>query len=169
MTNYNWTLATGNDVPDIVNMAESHFQTEIDTIFTPDPIAYARNITLAIVNQFYLPTTSIVSIAKQDNKLLAYTWASSDEKAPWSDDKMIVIRMAHVNLTLPIRDRIKLVQDMFTVWENFAILAQVPIICSTTMRKDQSGFLKLHEKNGYDVRGSYAYKKIDTTQATPAN
>jgi hypothetical protein len=28
------------------------------------------------------------------------------------------------------------------------------------MRKDQQSFLKLHEKHGYDVRGSYAYKKL---------
>ena len=160
MTNFKWFPANGLDVDSIVKMAQDHFESEIDLIFTPDPIAYARNITLAIVNQFYLPTTSIVSICKQDHKLLAYTWASSDERAPWSDDKMIVVRMAHVNLNLSAKDRIKLVQDMFTIWENFAIMAQVPIICSTTMRKDQSAFLKLHEKAGYDVRGSYAYKKL---------
>ena len=73
---------------------------------------------------------------------------------------MVVIRMAHVDLSLSAKHRIKLVQDMFPLWENFAKVANVPIICSTTMRKDQNGFLKLHERNGYDVRGSYAYKKI---------
>jgi hypothetical protein len=50
---------------------------------------------------------------------------------------------------------------MMHLWEAFATLAQVNIICSTTMRKDQSSFLKLHEKHGYDVRGSYAYKKLN--------
>lgn len=158
MTNFVWTPATGSDVDSIVRMAESHFQTEIDQIFTPDPIAYARNITLAIVNQFYLPTTSLVAICKQD-QLLAYTWVSV-ERAPWSDDNMAVIRMAHADLLLPAITRVKLVKDMFTIWENFANMAQIPIICSTTMRKDQDGFLKLHEKHGYDVRGSYAYKKL---------
>jgi hypothetical protein len=49
---------------------------------------------------------------------------------------------------------------MMNLWENFAMFCQVPIICSTTMRKEQDSFLKLHAKNGYDVRGSYAYKKI---------
>ncbi len=49
---------------------------------------------------------------------------------------------------------------MFTLWENFARLAGTPIVCSTTMRRDQDGFLKLHAKNGYDVRGSYAYKRL---------
>lgn len=161
---YIWKPADGTYIEPIVKMAESHFQSEIDTIFQPEPITYSRNISLAIVNQFYLPTTSLVAVCVDDtNKLLAYTWASSTERAPWSDDCMVVIRMAHVDLSVPVKTRIKLVNDMFPIWENFAKLANVPIICSTTMRKDQSGFLKLHERQGYDVRGSYAYKKISIT------
>jgi hypothetical protein len=152
--------ATGSDVDSIVTMAVSHFEVEIDTIFKPDHVAYSRNITLAIVNQFYLPTTELVSVAKQDDKLLAYTWAKSNERSPWSDDNMVVIKMAHVDLSLSSKQRIRLVQDMLTIWENFANFAKVPIICSTTMRKDQNAFLKLHQRNGYDVRGSYAYKKL---------
>lgn len=161
MINYTWRPAIGTDVSHIVNMAESHFQLEIDNIFTPDPVAYSRNLTIAIINQFYLPTTELVSVATdENNKLLAYTWAKSNERSPWSDDNMVVIRMAHVDLTLPSKTKIRLVQDMLNIWENFAKFAQVPIICSTTMRKDQNAFLKLHEHKGYDVRGSYAYKKI---------
>lgn len=164
MTNYYWRPANGADVKHIVEMAETHFQLEIDNIFTPDPIAYSRNLTIAIINQFYLPTTEFVSVAIDENdKLLAYTWAKSNERAPWSDDNMVVIRMAHVDLTLSSKLKISLVLDMLTLWEKFAKLAQVPIICSTTMRKDQDVFLKLHKRNGYDIRGSYAYKKINLT------
>lgn len=167
--NYTWRPATGLDVPNIVSMAETHFQNEIDNIFTPDPIAYSRNVTLAIVNSFYLPSTEIFSVATHNDDLLAYTWAVSTERAPWSDDNMIVVKMAHLSLALSTRLRLKLLIDMLMIWENFAIYSQTPIICSTTMRVDQAAFLKLHQKHGYDVRGSYAYKKIDTVQATPAN
>jgi hypothetical protein len=162
MTKFVFQSATGLDVPDIVSMAESHFQTEIDNIFKPEPITYSRNVTLAIVNQFYLPTTSLVSVCRDHNKkLLAYTWASSLERSPWSDDHMVNIRMAHVDLSLSARDRIKLVNIMMDIWEVFAMCSKSPIICSTTMRNDQHAFLKLHEKRGYDVRGSYAYKRIN--------
>lgn len=160
---YNWRPATGNDVAAIVKMAQDHFQQEIDLIFTPDPVAYSRNITLAVVNQFYLPTTELLSVANSDSgELLAYTWARSNERAAWSDDRMVVIRMAHVALNLSARTRIGLVGDMMTLWENFARFSQTPIICSTTMRNDQQTFLKLHSRNGYDVRGSYAYKRLTT-------
>jgi len=28
------------------------------------------------------------------------------------------------------------------------------------MRHDQTAFLKLHQRQGYDIRGSFAYKKL---------
>ena len=159
---YNWRPATGNDVAAIVNMAQTHFQQEIDLIYTPDPVAYSRNITLAVVNQFYLPTTELLSVAYSDSgQLLAYTWARANERAAWSDDRMIVIRMAHLALDLSPRIRVGLINDMMTLWENFAVFADTPIICSTTMRNDQQTFLKMHKRNGYDVRGSYAYKRLN--------
>ena len=151
--------SNGSHINSIVKLAESHFQNEIDEFFKPEPITYSRNISHAIINQFYLPHTELVSVATNNDNLLAYTWLNL-EVAPWSDDKIAYVKMAHVDLTLPIRLRIQLVTDMFTIWENFAKLANVSIICSTTMRKDQSAFLKLHEKHGYEVRGSYAYKKL---------
>jgi hypothetical protein len=168
--NYNWRPATGLDIDNIVNMAETHFQNEIDNIFTPEPVIYGRNITLAVVNQFYGPLSQLLSVAiDENNKLLAYTWCVRGEKASWSDDEMILVRMAHIDLQLPVRTKVKLVVDMINLWESWAKSCNVSIICSTTMRKDQDGFLKLHKKAGYDVRGSYAYKKVSTTQATPAN
>lgn len=159
--NYTWRPATGLDVSQIVQMAVDHYQTEIDTIFKPDPVAYSRNITFAVVNQFYCPTTELLSVATDStNNIVAYTWAKTGERSPWSDDEMVIVKMAHLSLNLSPRERVVLVKDMLRLWEAFATLANVSIICSTTMRRDQSTFLKLHERHGYDVRGSYAYKKI---------
>jgi hypothetical protein len=156
-----WRPAHGGDVPAIVAMAVHDFECEIDTIFTPDPVAYSRNITLAVVNQFYLPMTELVSVAVTDSgELLAYTWARRNERAPWSDDEMVVVRMAHLNLALSARLRVRLVNDMIDLWETFAAASGVPIICSTTMRGDQSAFLRIHARRGYDVRGSYAYRRL---------
>ena len=165
MINYNWVPANGTDIPEIVNMAEQHFQIEIDEIFKPSPVIYSRNITLAVVNQFYSPLSELLSVAKDSTgKILAYTWASTNEKTVWSDDQMLVIKIAHVNLQLSARDRVRLIKDMMQLWESYAKLINIPIICSTTMRNDQAGFLKLHAQKGYSVRGSYAYKKLSALQ-----
>lgn len=164
---WTWRPAHGGDVAAIVRMAVHDFQNEIDTIFEPDTVAYSRNITLAVVTQFYQPMSELVSVAvTPTGELLAYTWARRNERAAWSDDEMVVVRMAHLNLSLPTRTRIRLIEDMIALWEGFAAFAGVPIICSTTMRGDQAAFLRLHQRAGYDVRGSYAYKRLvqGTTQ-----
>jgi hypothetical protein len=170
MKNYTWAPATGTDVGDIVALAQTHFETEIDEFFNPEPIAYSRNITLAIVNQFYLPTTELLSVARDsEGNLLAYTWAKAYDRCVWSDDYMVSIRMAHVDMKLSARLRIQLVRDMMEIWDRFAQFARHTVICSTTMRRNQDVFLKLHERAGYEVRGSYAYKIVNPLQATPAN
>lgn len=159
--NYTWTQANGNDVPDIVKMAQDNFQSEIDNIFTPDPIAYARNVSISIVTQFYQPTLELLYVARDESgKLIAYTWAKSRDYAAWSDDQMIAIRMVHLDLSLSTKTRIRLIVDMMDMWEQFARAAGAPVICSNTMRHSQGAFLKLHQRMGYDVRGSYCYKRI---------
>lgn len=170
MLKYKWEPATGPDIEHIVKMAEEHFQNEIDNFFKPQPVAFARNLTHAVVNQYYSPETELLSVCKDDTgKLLAYTWCDNQEVTVWSDDRMVAIKMAHVDLTLSTRQRINLVKDMMELWEGFAYFSHTPVICSTTMRKEQDSFLKLHQKNGYEIRGSFAYKRVSTTQATPAN
>jgi len=159
--NITWQPATGTDVPDIVRMAQTHFESEIDSIFTPDPIAYSRNVTLAVVQQFYAPLTQLVSVARTpQNDLAAYTWAERNQRAPWSDDEMVVVKMAHVDMSLGARTRIHLVNDMIEMWEAWSLLCGVHVVCSTTMRGDQAAFLRLHQRRGYDVRGSYAYRRL---------
>jgi|TARA_R110000868_G_C10711571_1_gene749991 hypothetical protein len=151
----------GTDIADIVRLAESHFQTEIDSIFIPEPVVYTRNLTYAVVNQFYGPNSELLSVAHDAaGKMIAYTWAKAGERAPWSDDEMVFVKMAHVGLDLSTKQRVRLIQDMLLLWENFALRIGVKIICSTTMRREQDAFLKLHERAGYDVRGSYCYKKL---------
>lgn len=159
---WTWEPTTGVDVPHMVRMAEDHFQTEIDLIFQPDPIAYARNLTLATVSQFYNPQAELIKVAKeqQTDRILAYTWAIRGEKTAWSDQEMIFAKMAHVDLSLPVRQRLRLVTGMIVLWETWARECGVDIVCSTTMRRDQAGFLDLHRKLGYDVRGSYCYKRL---------
>jgi hypothetical protein len=161
---WTWCVASGHDVPDIVAIARRHFETEIDQFFVPDPIAYSRNITLAIVNQFYLPGTEMFLVCRNSaGQLIAYVWAHRST-APWSDDAMCVVRMVHVDLNLRARDRVELIQQMITHWEQWCVLHSIPVVCSTTMRGDQTGFMSIHARRGYDVRGSYAYKKIKEQQ-----
>lgn len=157
-----WSRATGLDVTDIVAMAQRDFQSEIDQIFRPDPLAYARNITQAVVTQFYAPMTELVMTCRDHDQgqLLAYLWVIRNQRAAWSDDEMACVRMVHLDLSLPARTRLRLVQQMIGIWEVWATESGVPIVCSTTMRRDTQAFMAVHARAGYDVRGSFAYKRL---------
>lgn len=162
MTQQTWTWhnASGPDVADIVAMARKHFETEIDSVFTPDPIAYSRNITLAVVNQFYIPASEMIKVCRDSTGgLIGYVWAHRTT-APWSDEPMCSVRMVHVDLNLPVRDRLRIIQEMIMHWEIWSVESSIPVVCSTTMRGDQSGFMRIHQRMGYDIRGSYAYKRL---------
>lgn len=158
--NWIWSRATGEDINPVVQIAQHHFESEADSVFTTDPIEYARNVGLAVVNQFYNPYTELLMVARQDDKIIAYMWAKRGERAVWSSEEMVAIRIAHVDLGLSVRDRVQLVKEMIGLWEVWAVECGIQIICSTTMRRSQDGFLKIHEKLGYDVRGSIAYKRL---------
>lgn len=157
----NWTRASLNDVADIVSMAKIYFESEVDDVFGTDPHVYEYNLVLAIVHQIYNPYNTMVIVGRDDhNQLIAYTWAVRGERAVWSAEEMVTVRMAHVNMNLPARQRVQMIQQMIEFWEIWARECGVLVICSTTMRHDQTGFLRLHERNGYSVRGSIAYKRL---------
>ena len=158
---WTWSRATGEDITPIMLLAKNHFETEADSVFTIDELEYSRNVGLAVVSQFYNPYTELIMVAKDQGQIVAYCWAKRNERAAWSTDEMVAIRIAHVNMTLPARDRVQLVKGMIMLWETWATECGVPIICSTTMRRSQDGFLKIHQRMGYDVRGSIAYKRLN--------
>ena len=168
---YTWHPATGTDIVPIVTIAQTYFQSEIDDIFTPDPIAYSRNIATAVVNQFYTPGSELIVVAKDlvTNSILAYLWVIRNQRAPWSDEEMSMTRMIHVDMSQSSRTRIRLVQDMIGIQEAWCRAHGIGIVCSTTMRHEQTGFVELHRRAGYSVRGSYCYRRLEHGTSGPAN
>lgn len=161
-TKWTWAAAVGTDVPGIKDLAESWFQREIEGIWRPDPIAYMRNITQAIVNQYYTPGSELILVARSGNDIVGYLWAKRGQRSPWSDEEMAMIQMVHVDLTLTARERVVMIKEMISAWETWCDNFGIGIVCSTTMRSDQDAFLRLHQRCGYVLRGSYAYKRLST-------
>ena len=162
---WRWAPAAGTDCQDITDMALVDFARETDDIFQNDPMEYQRNVMLSTVNQFYNPKMELLSVARNPvtGSLLAYTWAKRFEYAPWSKEEMVTIRMAHIDQQLSARHRITLCAQMIRMWEVWAQACDVKIICSSTVRGEQSVFLELHRQAGYSVRGSVCYKRLNKT------
>lgn len=163
--NYTWRPAGFQDIHNIVNMSYNNHRDELNKFFTVDPIIYERLIAHAVIDQIYTPSKELLTVAVDDSGvLLAYTWAKVTNQNQWSSDVMLVAQMAQVDLTLPTRLRIKIIKDIFNIWEKYAELSDVAVICSNSILANQDAFLKLHQRAGFTVKGSYAYKKLSTEQ-----
>lgn len=158
---YTWRPADGQDIDTIVNLSNTQLQEEVDGIFKIDLNVCKHNCTLSMVNQYFNPLFELFSVAvDEDNNIIAYTVATTSETSLWSTEKLVTVKIAHVNSDLPNRTKIKLLSDMLTLWETFANLTNASVIVSNTMRKNQDVFLKMHEKRDYLIRGSFAYKRL---------
>jgi len=155
-----WRAATGQDVPHLVNLTQQQFEHEADEIFRTDPVVYTHNLMRAVVDQFYAPASCLVKVARIDDRIAGYVWVERGQHAVWAADEMAAVKIVHVDMALSTRQRLRLCSEMIDHWEAWALVVGIPVICSTTMRGDQAGFLKLHERRGYDVRGSIAYKRL---------
>ena len=91
---WRWAPASGSDTQDIVDMALVEYSKETDTIFKHDIMEYSRNVTLAIVTQFYNPKMELFSVATDvgTGALLGYTWAVRGQRSPWSSEEMVAIK-----------------------------------------------------------------------------
>jgi hypothetical protein len=146
------------DIKHIIQLSVDN--STVDNVFTLNTTIFERNLAYAILNQHYHIGVELLKVFTDDNdKIIAYTWANITSM-PWTSDKIVNIQMVDIDLSLPPRTRIQLIKTMMKCWEDFANKANANIICSATSRKNQDAFLRLHEKNGYELRGSFAYKKL---------
>jgi hypothetical protein len=165
MTHYNWQLAQVEDIEDMFTLSTEHFAMETTGIFNIDKLVSFRNINLGIVNQYYNPVSEMLVVLRGDNhKLIAWTWIKRNVTVSWTDEEMAFINMVHIDQTLHSRVKIQIVKDMMSMWEDWCNHAKINIIVSTTMREQQSAFLKLHARNGYIIHGASAYKRLSALQ-----
>jgi hypothetical protein len=159
---WTWDRARIMDVPEIVHMAQQHFQMEIASVFTPDPHIYSKNVALACVEQSF-DSSKCQLITARDNttkKLLAYAWLNRGHHMVYAREECAEAAFAHMDMSLPLRTRITLMAQILQQWTLWCQIWQIPVLVSTTIREDQRGFINLHRAAGFSVRGSFAFKRI---------
>jgi len=161
MTTWCWRRAAGTDVTAIMDLTREHFRAEAQAVWSIDEQWFGRCLTVDIVNQFFNPGSAMVAVAETpQGELLAYVWAERGVKTVWSSEEMVAIKIVHIDLELSARIRLQLTQEMMDLWELWTRSIGVPVICSSTMRGEQSAFLRLHQRRGYDCRGSICYLRL---------
>ena len=161
-----WRPAAGTDVDAIMNLSREHFRSEATEIWQIDEQHFASCVTQDIVRQFFNPGTALVAVCESPTgELLGYVWAERGQRTVWSTEEMVAIKIVHVRMDLPARERVRMIIDMMDIWELWAQSIGVYIVCSTTMRGDTEGFVRLHQRRGYLCRGSICYRRL-TARAT---
>lgn len=159
---WSWRCARLDDVDDITQLVIEHFKLEADGVFQTDEPLFRKNLSQGILEQAYNPLLQFIIVArhKVTDQLLAWSWIVRDVYTVYSADEIADACFAHVDLTLSQRQRITILAQTLQQWELWARCGMIPVISSSTVRTDQRAFLRLHEKAGYTIRGSIAYKKL---------
>jgi hypothetical protein len=103
-----------------------------------------------------------VGIAKvPDDKLLGFCWFDRGGYTTYSNEEISNAKFHHVDLSLATRTRVRLVNEMIDQHILWAHTYGIPIICSTSIREEHNGFMKIHQKRGFTVNGSYAWIRTE--------
>lgn len=156
-----WTLADPlHDVDDIVDMADSVFGSEADGILTRSRDVFRKNVTVATTVQVFDKSKEFIAVCRTD-KLLGYCWFDRGGYTTYANEEISNAKFHHVDLQLPARLRVRLINEMIDQHILWAHRWGIPVVCSTSIRAEHDGFMKIHKKRGFTVNGSYAWIRTE--------
>lgn len=175
-----WSLAHPlHDVEDIVELADTVFGSEVDGVLKRDRNVFRHRLTTAATEQLFNKGREFLAVCrtKQEYKkvvvdgfvdhicaeprLLAYCWFDRGGYTTYSNEEISNAKFHHVDLSLPLKTRVRLINQMIDQHILWANAWGVPIICSTSIRAEHDGFMRIHEKRGFVVNGSYAWIRTE--------
>ena len=164
-----WSLAHPlHDVEDIVEMADSFFGHEADGILTRDRKVFRHRVTVACTEQLFNKGREFIAACRSfeppeygSGDLLGFCWFDRGGYTTYSNEEISNAKFHHLDLSLPVRTRVKLVNQMIDQHILWAHTWGVPVVCSTSIRADHDGFMKIHKKRGFAVNGSYAWIRTE--------
>ena len=175
-----WTLAHPlHDVDDIVEMADGVFGAEADGILTRSRDVFRHRVTMAATEQLFNKGREFLAVCRKspkyekvvvdgfidhkstEAKLLGYCWFDRGGYATYSNEEISNAKFHHVDLSLPAKTRVRLINEMIDQHILWAHSWGIPVICSTSIRAEHNGFMRIHEKRGFTVNGSYAWIRTE--------
>jgi hypothetical protein len=157
-----WRLAEYEDIPELVTMAVDLYQKELAGLLTPSPAAFSYSLKQAINEQQYQLSREQVIVARNQttNQLMAYAWCKRGQYTPYSTEEMAEAAIAHVDLRLPTRTRIRILAQILQTWILWAHIHGIPVLVSSSIRSEQEAFMRLHDLFGFQRVGLLAIKRI---------
>jgi len=163
--NWEWSLAHPlYDVEDIVEMADSVFGHEADGILTRDRKVFRHRVTVATTEQLFNKGREFIAVCRSNEsplKLLGFCWFDRGGYTTYSNEEISNAKFHHLDLNLPVRSRVRILNEMIDQHILWAHTWGIPVVCSTSIRAEYDGFMKIHKKRGFTVNGSYAWMRTE--------
>lgn len=174
-----WSLAHPlHDVEDIVEMADSFFGHEADGILKRDRAVFRHRVTVATTEQLFNKSREFIAVCRPEGKdaywdqatkdivipeqpLLGFCWFDRGGYTTYSNEEISNAKFHHMDLSLPVRTRVRMLNEMIDQHILWAHTWGVPVVCSTSIRAEHDGFMKIHKKRGFTVNGSYAWIRTE--------
>ena len=164
-----WSLADPRfDVEDMVELSDSFFGAEADGIVSRSRAVFRHRLTMACTEQLFNKAREFIAVCRgpmdedySEQKLLGFCWFDRGGYTTYSNDEISNAKMHHLDLGLSPRTRVRLVNEMIDQHILWAHTWGVPVVCSTSIRADHDGFMKIHKKRGFTVNGSYAWIRTE--------
>ena len=159
---WTWDRAIHTDIPGIVNLSDAIDSLEIDSILTKNPTKLTLELHHAVLDQSNGLSKQNVNLARnrETKRLMAWSWIQRGKHMPWANEEMAVAEMFSLDQSLPTLTKMRLTAQAIQFWILWAEVNDIPVLLSTSIRPHQQAFMRLHEEFGFEVRGSFAYKRI---------
>lgn len=166
-----WSLAHPvDDVDEVIELADVVYGHEADGVLVRDRGVFRHRLTVACTEQVFNRAREFISVCRGlgyvdaggyqrlvDDKLLGFCWFDRGGYTTYSNEEISNAKFHHVDLSLPAKTRVRLINQMIDQHILWANNCGVPVICSTSIRLEHDGFMRIHAKRGFRVHGSYAW------------
>jgi len=169
-----WELADPIlDVEAIVALADSNYGGEVEGIINRSRDVFRHRVTVAATEQVFNRYREFLAVKWSDDTcrgegwdlgfgdLEAFCWFDRGGYTTYSNEEISNAKFHSVDLSLPAKQRLRLVNEMIDQHILWANQCGIPIICSTSIRADQGTFMRVHQKRGFSVNGSYAWIRTE--------
>lgn len=157
-----WVLAHPlHDVEDMVELSDSVYGEEADGILTRSRDVFRHRVTVATTEQLFNKGREFIAVCRDEGRLLGFCWYDRGGYTTYSNEEISNAKFHHVDLTLPVRLRVRLINEMIDQHILWAHRWGIPVVCSTSIRSEHDGFMKIHKKRGFTVNGSYAWIRTE--------
>ena len=164
-----WLLADPRyDLDDIVSLADDQYGPETLGILIKSPATLRRHATVTATVQLFDKAKEFLAVCRSvdnpdlpDGKLLGFCWFDRGGYTTYSTEEISNSKFHFVDKNLSPRLRVTLINEMIDQHLLWAANCGIPVVCSTSIRMEHSAFVKIHEKRGFTVNGSYAWIRTE--------